>query len=322
MRIKGLERAVSKVVMGSAGGTPGFRYDQQELFDEILDIYFEAGGNMIDTARFYGNGNASEALVANWVHKRGVRNKIYITDKSGSPFKNRRDEMDDIRSRVHPEIITDDLLFSLDRMGFDYFDCYLLHRDNPDVPVADLMDRLEYHRKQGKIRSYGVSNWSTERIREAIGYCDKLGYQGISVSEPSYSLATVRECRWPNTVYISDGEARMFTDMGLPLFSFSPIGAGFFAGVFFKEGAVVTEGIRGAYFTDENYEKYRRAERIAGERGADVPTIALSYVASQDLLLAPIIGPKTPDECRACLKAVSLRLTPAEIEYLSLRSDT
>ena len=317
MQVKGLERAVSKVVMGSAGGTPGFRYDEQATYEEILDIYFEAGGNMIDTARMYGDGNSSEDLVANWVHKRKARDKIYITNKCCSPFKDRRGEMDDSRSRVHPELITEDLVCSLDRMGFDFFDCYLLHRDNSEIPVADLMDRMEYHREQGKIKAYGVSNWSTERIKEAIAYCEKMRYQGISVNEPSYSLATVRVSRWPGTVYISDEEARMFTEMGLILFSFSPVGAGFFAGAFFKKDAIVSDGVRKAYFTDLNMEKYMRAEKIARDHGTDTPSIALSYIASQDLLLAPIIGPKTADECKSCLNAVKIRLTPAEIEYLT-----
>jgi len=229
--------------------------------------------------------------------------------------------MDESRSRVHPEIISDDLIRSLDRMGFDYFDCYRVHRDNKDVPVADIMDRLEYHREQGKITSYGVSNWSTERVQEAIVYCENKRYHGVSVNELSYSLATVPECRWPGTVYISDEEARMFTNIGLPVFSFSPIGAGYFAGNFFKEDAVINEGVRRAYLTDRNKEKFRRAEQIALKYGTDAPSVALSYVTSQDLLLAPIIGPRTPDECKACLRAVNLRLAPSEIEYLSLRND-
>jgi len=321
MLIKGLGRPVAKVVMGSAGGTPGFRRDQQEIFDEMLDIYFEAGGNMIDTAAIYGTNKISEELVASWVSKRKLRDKMYVTNKCCSPFKGISDQLDESRSRVHPELITDDLIRSLDRMRFDHFDCYLVHRDNREVHVADIMDRLEFHREQGKIISYGVSNWSTERIQEAIAYCDKMRYHGISVNEPSYSLATVTECRWRDTIYISDEEASMFTNMGLPVFSFSPIGAGYFAGNFFKNDAVVSEGIRRAYLTDRNREKFRRAEQIAREHETDTPTIALSYITSQDLLLAPIIGPKTPDECRSCLKAISLRLSHSEIEYLSLRSD-
>ena len=119
----------------------------------------------------------------------------------------------------------------------------------------------------------------------------------------------------------NDDEAQMFTDMGLPVFSFSPLGAGLFAGNFIKlkKYAVTDEGILRAYFNDENRKKFERAGHVAFRRGTDVPSVALSYITSQNLLIAPIIGPKTPDECRACLDAARLRLSIPELDYLSLR---
>ncbi|MCL1829102.1 MAG: aldo/keto reductase, partial [Oscillospiraceae bacterium] len=184
----------------------------------------------------------------------------------------------------------------------------------------ELLDRLEYHRGLGKIRAYGLSNWEKDRIEEAERYCDLKGYAGISLLEPSYSLATVRAPRWPNTVYLSDEEARYFSDKGLPILSFSPLGGGYFAGVFFRDESRVTEGVRRAYFNDENTEKYRRALLLAEKRGSSPENIALAYIMSLDLLVAPVIGPRTVSELLSSLGAANIRLSEAEIEYLSLRS--
>lgn len=64
-------------------------------------------------------------------------------------------------------------------MNVDYFDIYGMYRDNVNVNVNELMDRLEMHRLECKIKCYGVSNWSNERVKEDNRYCKKQGYLGI-----------------------------------------------------------------------------------------------------------------------------------------------
>lgn len=77
--------------------------------------------------------------------------------------------------RVKPDIITDDLHYSLLHTGCDHFDIYLLHRDDPSVPVNEIMDRLEQHRQEGLITTYGVSNWKLDRVQAAVEYCQQMG---------------------------------------------------------------------------------------------------------------------------------------------------
>ena len=122
-----------------------------------LSHYVELGGNFIDTARIYGvwanRGDAlSEKIIGRWLQETGVRDKIVLATKGAHPDW---DTMD--IKRVQPAMIEYDLDQSLLNLGTDYIDLYFLHRDDPDVPVVDILYTLEKAVKEGKIRYYGCS---------------------------------------------------------------------------------------------------------------------------------------------------------------------
>jgi len=275
MNIGNLRLPVSKLILGVTWADSS----KQEHFEEIANAYVEAGGTLLDIGRFYGVNCEAEVCVREWLKHSGLRDKVMISDKACHPFVRRNGYFDDnSRWRVSPEMITEDLEYSLDRMDLDYFDLYFLHRDDVNVPVGDLMDRLEAHRLEGRIRAYGVSNWRIPRIREAMDYCKTHGYQGITVSSPSYGLATVTQSRWKECIYIGDNEAKEYHEMGMPVFSWSAQGAGFFAQ---QPNRLALPDLYKAYCTDTNFEKLRRATRIAEEKGVSATNIALAYVLNQ-----------------------------------------
>ncbi|MGI5911845.1 MAG: aldo/keto reductase [Syntrophomonadaceae bacterium] len=315
LKVKGLSKPVSKIIMGTAW----FHLGDENEIDEMLDIYINEGGNVLDTGRFYGNGT-SEGLLYKWLRRSGKRDQVYIMDKCCHPFIDRSGKHHPIRWRVSPEFITEDLIYSLNNVGVDYFDLYLMHRDDPKIPVAELMDRLEQHYREGLIKAYGVSNWQLPRIKEAMEYCDRMGYYGLSVNSAAYSLATVKVPRWPGCVYGDDQYAKWHKENDLPLFAWGSQGAGFFAGIYPTDGTAPRD-IQEAYFTDENFEKLRRCQELGAEKGLEPINIALAYVLSQAVPVAAIIGSRSKDELYSSLNVFKVKLTPAEIEYLSLRSD-
>ena len=321
MRIKGLEKPISKIIMGSAWMT----LEDEKRGHAIFDAYFEAGGNVLDTGRFYGRGSGiakSENIVGNWLKSAGIpREDVHIIDKAGHPFITRDGVTHWERSRIWPETITDDLMYSLDNVGVDYFDIYELHRDNPKVPVSDLMDRLEYHCLMGQIKAYGVSNWRLDRLQEAIDYCNHMGYQGLSCNNPSYSLATVKVPRFPGGVYADDAYARKHKEWELPIISWGAQGAGFFAGIYDPSGAGVNGGIIQAYFSEENFRKLDRCRELGAKKGVDSINLALAYILNRDFDVAAVIGPQSVEELRSSLVGGDLELTPAEVAYLGLYSD-
>lgn len=319
INIKGLDKPVSEIILGTSWVVP----ENKEVVDQVFSDYIEAGGNMIDTGRFYSGGKA-ETYLKRWIKENPeLRKKVMFTSKSCHYFIDENNVHYPEVSRVTPECITEDLEFSLNNLGLEKFEVFMLHRDNTEVPVGPLMDRLEKHRLEGKIGTYGLSNWCISRINEAKDYCEEKGYQGVCVTSPSYSLATVKTPRWFGTVYASDKYPEWNTRKDITVLSWGSQGGGFFGNYPFG-GADPTEDFKTAYFNEENYEKLRRCKELAALKGESVEAIniALAYVLNQGLKIAAIIGPRNADELKSSLYAEkNITLTEQEVEYLSLRSD-
>ncbi len=318
MKVKGVDKKVSKLVMGTAWFDPEFK---DEIF-EMLDLYVEKGGNVIDTGRFYGRGAGIanvERILKEWMDARQNREQLVFIDKCCHPIITPDGKHHPEYWRVKPDIITDDLHYSLYHTGLDYFDIYLLHRDDPSVPVACIMDRLEQHRKEGLIKAYGVSNWELDRVKEAEAYCQAKGYQGLSVNNPSYSLAKVMKTRWPGCVYADDNYAKWHEGTGVSLFSWAAQAHGFFADIYDENAP---QDIKDAFFSEENFERLRRCKELGKQKGVDSINIALAYVFNQTFPVAAVIGSRSRVEFASCLMASEIKLTPKEVAYLNLTSNT
>lgn len=321
LRIKGLNKPVSKLIMGTAWFNPAFK---DEIF-KMLDLYVEKGGTVIDTGRFYGANKdgdhacESERILKEWFDSRDNRDQLIIMDKACHPIITPDGKHHPDYWRVKPDVITDDIHYSLLHTGCDHFDIYLMHRDDPTVPVADIMDRLELHRKEGLITVYGVSNWERNRVEEAEAYCKKMGYEGFCVNNPSYSLAHVMKTRWPGCVYADDAYAAWHKDKNITLFSWAAQGHGFFADIYGENAA---QDIKDAFFSEENFERLNRAKILGKEKGVDSINIALAYVLDQDFDVAAIIGSRDRKEFDSCLSSLDIKLTPDEIAYLCLKKDS
>src|SRR5207248_5002422 len=186
---------LSRLVLGSMV----FSLEALDLSYDLIETWLELGGNIIDTAHVYSGGN-SERAMGRWFQERGRRDDVLVLTKGAHHNADRR--------RVTPEDITCDLRDSLARMKTEMIDLYLLHRDDPDVPVGPIVEALEEHRRAGRIRAYGGSNWSTARLEEANAYARAHGLQGFIASSPNLSLAVQNEPVWADCLSASDPGSR------------------------------------------------------------------------------------------------------------------
>jgi aryl-alcohol dehydrogenase-like predicted oxidoreductase len=293
-----LEVPLSRLALGTLGFSPATR-DRDYA---VLDAFVEAGGTVIDTAHVYEDGDA-ERLVGRWLRDRpGVRERLVIVTKGAHP--------DGDRVRVTPADIAGDLSESIERLGGPV-DIYLLHRDDPAVPVGELIDALDAHRRAGEIRAYGVSNWTLPRIGEANGFAAARGVAGISCNSPHLSLAIQNEPPWPGCLSATDAEAREWhARTGMTLLAWSAQAGGFFAG---SEGASAR-----VYDNAGNRERRARAEQFGRRAGGTANAVALAWVLAQPFPTIAVIGPHSVEHLRSSLEALDIQLSAEDVRWLNL----
>ncbi len=306
MQIKGVDKAMSRLIMGT-----GDLRVLDEPKRQMLDAYIAAGGNMFDTAHQY---RGKEQILGQWLAEKKLRDKVVIMTKGahhddGSPGP-----------RVNPEAIRKDLSESLERLGTDYVDLYALHRDDPDVEVGPVVEELNAQLEAKRIRSFGASNWTHRRIQEANDYAAAHGLTGFQFSSTNLSLAKAQEPRWAGCVSADEDAIAWHTRNRLPLLSWSSQAGGFFSGHFSPDDRSDEEMAR-VYYNDANWERYRRATLLAAKKQVPAIQISLSYVLHQPFPTSAIIGPRNPEELRDSIEAMNLTLTPEEVEWLDLKKE-
>jgi len=311
-QIPGVTKPVARLIQGTVMiGSDKLDYSFQ-LLDDILAL----GGNTFDAAHVYGQGD-NERTLGRWIEVRGVRDQVVIITKGAHHNADRR--------RVTPFDITADLHDSLARLRTDYIDLYLLHRDDPNVPVGPIIEVLNEHLAAGRIRAFGGSNWSHHRIAEANEYAAQRRLTPFAVSSPHFSLAIQFKEPWPNCITLTgdaNADARAFyTDNHMPLLTWSSLAGGFFSGRFRPDNLdTFTEYLDRlcvhSYCYPENFARLDRTRQLAAQRGASLAEIAMAYVLAQPFTVFPLVGSANGNEYAANAAALEIALTPAEVIWL------
>ncbi|KIL40906.1 aldo/keto reductase [Gordoniibacillus kamchatkensis] len=298
-----------RCIMGSGDF---LRPDNMEQVCLMLDKYLEVGGNTFDTAHQY---IGSETAIGKWMEMRGNREKVIVLTKGA------HHDDGEPGPRVNPGAITRDLMESLERLKTDYVDLYALHRDDPSVEVGPIMDVLNEHIASGRIHAIGASNWTHQRIQEANDYAQANGLIGFTFNSPNLSLAKCRVPRWAGCVSADHDTCAWHENNQMPLLSWSSQAGGFFSGRFAPD-KLDNEEMVNVYYTEDNWERYRRAQLLAERKHVSTIQIALAFVLNQPFPTAALIGPETPAELLSSVEGASIRLTDGEIRWLDLQTDT
>lgn len=316
--VNGVGKPVSRLVQGT------IMLSEADLDGSfaLLDAVRAAGCSAFDTAHSYGAGE-KERVLGRWIAERGIREEVVILDKGAHPEAGRD-------RRVTPEDIAADLRESLERLRTDYVDLYVLHRDDPEVPVGPIVEALNAHLRAGRIRAFGGSNWAYERVREANDYAAARGLAPFAVSSPNFSLAEQVRPPWKGCLSVSgaQGEAarRWYREQGMPLFTWSSLAGGFFSGRFTRDNldsfsAPLDRVCIEAYCYEQNFRRLDRARELAEARGLTVPQIAMAYVLHQPDDIFALVGCANGDEFRQNVAAFDVELSPQELAWLDLRDD-
>ncbi len=315
--IPGLPVKASRIFLGTAAGP----LLNGENADALLDGAAERGVNAFDCARSYGH---AEETLGEWIRRRGNRERMIVLSKCG-----------DIHNgvlQVNRQVIEDQLETSLRALQTDYIDIYHLHRYDPKTPVSECIDTLNEAKRSGKIRVFGVSNWTVEQITEANRYAEENGLEGFSVSSPNFGLARQMEDLWGGgCVSISGPEHQAdrtwYTQNGMPVIAYSSLGRGFFSGRFRSddpEGArrVLDPYAQKGYLYPENMQHLKRAEELAAKYGETVPEIAMRYVFSSSMNVFAVVSTTNPGRLDSSIRAVCNPLSQTEITELENQQES
>src|SRR5690606_27538640 len=170
------------------GNVFGWTIDEKTSF-EILDAFTGFGFNFIDTADVYsrwkpGNaGGESETIIGNWLKKNGNRENVIIATKVGS-------DMGLGKKSLAKNYILKAVEDSLKRLQTDYIDLYQSHYDDPETPVEETLEAYETLVKAGKVRAVGASNFTPERLLEALKTSSEKNLPRYQSLQPEYNLYT------------------------------------------------------------------------------------------------------------------------------------
>ena len=315
-----LNKRVARIVQGST--MIGSDLDERESF-ALLDQVYELGCNTLDTAHGYSRGE-SERIIGRWMQARNLREEIVIITKGAAHSEDRR--------RMTPFDIASDLHDSLARLQTDYIDLYLLHRDDPDVPVEPIIDSLNEHQTAGRIRAFGASNWSHQRIAEANAYALANGLEPFVASSPQFSLVEVLDEPWPLCISISGSTGALarewYAQTQMPVLAWSPLASGFFSGRFRRDNLHLfgerewDEVCVRTYASEANFQRLDRAEIFASQKGLTAAQVALAYVINQPMNVFALVGPHSGEKFRMNVEASEVRLTQEEMAWLDLMRDS
>jgi aryl-alcohol dehydrogenase-like predicted oxidoreductase len=286
----------------------------------VLDAFVDAGGTMIDTADVYSawvpghEGGESEALIGRWLKRDAARrDKVVIATKVG--FLDGEIVDGEYVAALQPDVIARACEASLRRLGIDRIDLYYQHRDNPAVPLADSLGAFDELRRAGKIRAIGLSNFTAERVDEAVATSRREGFAAPAALQPWYNMME----RGKFEPDLRDAALRN----KLGVFPFYSLANGFLTGKYRSE-ADLAKSVRGErsrdYLRGKGVEVLKALDEVAAETGAAPATIALAWLMAQPSIVAPIASATSVEQLNELTAAMHLKLTPSQLDKLDAAS--
>ncbi len=284
----------------------------QDASDAVLDAFVAQGGSLLDTADAYsawipGNkGGESETIIGNWLRSSGKRDKVLIATKVGI--------LDGPGGRkLQPSRIAAAVDESLKRLQVDVIDLYFAHRDDPSTPLEDTLDAFDRLVKAGKVRAIGASNYSAERLAEALAVSDRNGLTRFSVVEPFCNLLQRDQYEGAlQDLVVAEGLA------AVPYFG---LARGYLSGKYRTAADLVgsnhADGAA-AMMAGKGPAMLAVMDDIAAETGARLAAIALAWLRQQPGVAAPISSATSPAQVSELMSSTELTLSDDQIERLNL----
>jgi aryl-alcohol dehydrogenase-like predicted oxidoreductase len=285
------------------GNVFGWTADPESSF-AVLDAYVAAGGNFIDTANGYSrwvpghDGGESERVIGDWLARRGRRDDVIVATKLGSEGGLGRAN---VRMRTEQ---------SLQRLRTDVVDIMYAHYDDPATPPEESLGALDELVREGKIRHIAASNFTPERLEEALETSQREGLASYEVLQPQYNL-------------LERDYERTFRPVAerhdLAVVPYYGLAKGFLTGKYRPGHKVDSPRAAqvGDYENDRGWAVLDAVEDVAAQHGVSAGAVALAWLAAQPTVVAPIASARYTEQLEQILPMAELTLSDDELRRLT-----
>lgn len=292
---------ISPLVFG--GNVLGWTADECTSFS-LLDAWLDAGFNAIDTADMYSNwapghiGGESETVIGKWLKASGKRDKVVIATKLGKP-------MGDNLKGLSAAYMKQAVEASLRRLQTDYIDLYQSHDDDLSTPLEETMNAFAQLIKEGKVRVIGASNYTAQRLAQALDVSEKLGLPRYESIQPEYNLYDRKE--------FESAMQTLCLQRNVGVIGYFSLAAGFLSGKYRSEkdlqGRARAIRINAKGYMGERGMKILAAlDDVAQKTGASLATVALAWEMAQPAITAPIVSATSLEQLAQLIPSVTLKL--------------
>jgi aryl-alcohol dehydrogenase-like predicted oxidoreductase len=295
------------------GNVFGWTVDEHTAF-KLLDAFVAAGFNLIDTADTYsrwfpGNkGGESETIIGKWLKRSGTRNKVLIATKVGS-------EMGPEKKGLSKAYILHAIEDSLQRLQTDVIDLYQSHKDDPDTPLEETLEAYSLLIAQGKVRAIGASNYSAERLSQALKVSQQLGYPVYQSLQPLYNL-------YDRADYEQSLEP-LCREKGLGVISYFSLASGFLTGKY-RSAEDLSKGPRGQgirkYLNARGFRIIHALDQVAEQHHSSLAAVSLAWLIARPGIIAPIASATSLEQLNDLIGGTELELDNSQLELLNRAS--
>lgn len=295
------------------GNVFGWSVDEQTTF-ALLDAFVDAGFNLVDTADAYsawvpGNaGGESETLIGRWFARSGKRDRVVLATKVG-------------KWAEHPGLSPDTIAAAVDgslrRLQTDVIDLYQAHEDDGSTPLEATLAAFGRLIEQGKVRAIGASNYSADRLADALQVSADYGLPRYETLQPEYNL------------YDRAGYERELAPLAqrqqLGVIGYYSLASGFLTGKYRRPEDAVRSSARGQsivqkYLHTRGLRILDALDDIALGHQATPAQVALAWLLAQPTVTAPIVSATSVAQLHDVLAAATLSLSSSDLAQLDAAS--
>ncbi|MBV9767635.1 MAG: aldo/keto reductase [Acidobacteriaceae bacterium] len=305
----GLE--VSPICFG--GNVFGWTIDGQTSF-RLLDAFTDVGFNFIDTADVYskwapGNkGGESETILGKWLKQDGKRERVVIATKVGM-------EMGPGQKGLSRSYILNEVEASLQRLQTDYIDLYQSHTDDRETPLQETLEAYARLIREGKVRVIGASNYSAERLSQALEVSAERRYPRYESLQPEYNL-------YDRTGYETELEGACQAN-GLAVIPYFSLASGFLSGKYRSEKDLsksARSNFVKKYLNDRGFRILDALDQVARQHHSSPAQVSLAWLIARPSITAPIASATSLEQLDELMGAANLKLDESSIELLNQAS--